>query len=460
MKLSRQNQVARAPERMVHMGLGAFFRAHQAWYTQQADPENQWGYVAFTGRSAKAADELEAQDGLYTLITRGPAGDAFDLMTPIVRAADGNDLGAFTAAVANPQTALVTLTITEAGYALAADGSLLDGAAQLAALATGTPNTALGRLAWALNERRQQRAGAIALVSCDNIPSNGQLLEGAMKQLMAVFGEPALNWMTNNVSFVSTSIDRITPKTTAAEVSLVAQKTGFEDASPVVTEPFHDWVLQGDFPAGRPAWEDAGARFVDHIEPFENRKLWLLNGSHSLLAYLGQLFGHTTVADAIADSRCLAAVENFWNEAQRTLNDESLNVPEYRAALLERFGNGRIAHQLAQIAIDGSTKVRVRIVPTAKAELAAGRSASGAATAIGAWITYRLSADKLANGLAADSRDSELAAIVAQSEGSWQAAVPKLVALLDPELAKNEYFLTQVGAVVTALHLTTQPQTA
>ena len=455
MKLDRQNQIARAPERMVHMGLGAFFRAHQVWYTQQADPENNWGYVAFTGRSAKAAQELEAQDGLYTLITRGAEGDQFDLMTPIVRAADGNDLSAFTAAIANPQTAVVTLTITEAGYALAADGTLLDGQIQLANLAAGNPQTALGRLTWALNERRQQRAGAIALVPCDNIPANGHLLEGALKQLMAVFGDSALAWLKTNVSFVSTSIDRITPKTTAAELVLVAEATGWDDQSPVVTEPFHDWVLQGEFPAGRPAWEKAGARFVEDIEPFENRKLWLLNGSHSLLAYLGQLLGHSTVSQAIADPRCLAAVENFWNEAERTLNNPGLNIAQYRAALLERFGNARIAHQLAQIAIDGSTKVRVRIVPTAKAELAAGQSASGAATAIAAWVSYRLSGQRIEVGLAADFRDAEISAIVAEAAAAgWQAAVPKLVALLDADLAANQYFMTQVSAVITALHLT------
>jgi len=456
MKLDRQNQIARAPERMVHMGLGAFFRAHQVWYTQQADPENDWGYVAFTGRSARAAQELEAQDGLYTLITRGTEGDQFDLMTPIVRAADGNDLSAFTAAIANPQTAVVTLTITEAGYALAADGTLLDGQIQLANLAAGNPQTALGRLTWALNERRQQRAGAIALVPCDNIPANGHLLEGALKQLMAVFGDSALAWLKTNVSFVSTSIDRITPKTTAAELVLVAEATGWDDQSPVVTEPFHDWVLQGEFPAGRPAWEKAGARFVEDIEPFENRKLWLLNGSHSLLAYLGQLLGHSTVSQAIADPRCLAAVDNFWNEAERTLNNPGLNIAQYRAALLERFGNARIAHQLAQIAIDGSTKVRVRIVPTAKAELAAGQSASGAATAIAAWVSYRLSGQLIEAGLAADSRDAEISVIVAEAaaEGGWQAAVPKLVALLDADLAANQYFMTQVSAVITALHLT------
>ena len=455
MKLDRQNQIARAPERMVHMGLGAFFRAHQVWYTQQADPENDWGYVAFTGRSARAAQELEAQDGLYTLITRGAEGDQFDLVTPIVRAADANDLSAFTAAIANPQTAVVTLTITEAGYALAADGTLLDGQIQLANLAAGNPQTALGRLTWALNERRQQRAGAIALVPCDNIPANGHLLEGALKQLMVVFGDSALAWLKTNVSFVSTSIDRITPKTTAAELVLVAEATGWDDQSPVVTEPFHDWVLQGEFPAGRPAWEKAGARFVEDIEPFENRKLWLLNGSHSLLAYLGQLLGHSTVSQAIADPRCLAAVDNFWNEAERTLNNPGLNIAQYRAALLERFGNARIAHQLAQIAIDGSTKVRVRIVPTAKAELAAGQSASGAATAIAAWVSYRLSGQRIEVGLAADFRDAEISAIVAEAAAAgWQAAVPKLVALLDADLAANQYFMTQVSAVITALHLT------
>jgi fructuronate reductase len=308
MKLTRANLatqtgvVAATPtERIVHIGLGAFHRAHQAWFTAQVDTEKQWGIVAFTGRSAKAAEELASQDGLFTLITRSEAGDQFEVIDSIVRAEDGNDTEAFTSAITNPETAIVTLTITEAGYGMDASGHV----------DTTNPPATLHRLAVALETRRRVNGQPIAIVSCDNMPSNGALLNVAMGDLFVSFGSESLAWMNANVSFVSTSIDRITPKTTEADIATVLSETGWGDCSPVVTEPFRDWVLEGEFPLGRPAWENAGARFVDRLEPFENRKLWLLNGSHSLLAYSGQLRGHETVADAIADKTCLEWVDAF-----------------------------------------------------------------------------------------------------------------------------------------------------
>jgi fructuronate reductase len=236
---------------------------------------------------------------------------------------------------------------------------------------------------------------------------------------------------------VSTSIDRITPKTTESDIEQVKKATGWSDSSPVVTEPFSDWVLQGNFPLGRPQWELSGATFVDEIEPFENRKLWLLNGSHSLLAYFGQLLGHKTVAEAIADNACLEAVQNYWDEAARHLLEDGLNVPAYREALLGRYQNPRIAHQLAQIAIDGSTKLRVRIAPVAKAEIAAGRSGQACAVAIGAWVSFVLASE--------DLRDSQLDRIERALQNDEDQRVQELVSIIDPGLAGNSEFMKLVS---------------
>ncbi|BBE24309.1 hypothetical protein MN0502_31920 [Arthrobacter sp. MN05-02] len=159
------------------------------------------------------------------------------------------------------------------------------------------------------------------------------------------------------MSFVGTSVDRITPRTTAEDISEVSARTGLIDDAPVITEPFSSWILAGDFPAGRPAWETAGAVFVGDLEPFENRKLWLLNGAHSLLAYCGLARGHHTVAEALDDPLCAEAVEAFWDEAQHHLTLPALDIPAYRDALRERFRNARIAHRLEQIAADGTTKI-------------------------------------------------------------------------------------------------------
>jgi fructuronate reductase len=440
MKLTRANLatktgvVAATPtERIVHIGLGAFHRAHQAWFTAQVDSKNEWGIVAFTGRSAKAAEELASQDGLFTLITRSEEGDQFEVIDSIVRAEDGNDTEAFTSAIANPQTAIVTLTITEAGYGMDASGHV----------DTVNPPATLHRLAVALETRRRVNGQPIAVVSCDNMPSNGALLKVAMGDLFASFGSESVAWMEANVSFVSTSIDRITPKTTEADIATVLAETGWDDCSPVVTEPFRDWVLQGEFPLGRPAWENAGARFVDHIEPFENRKLWLLNGSHSLLAYAGQLRGHETVAQAIADDTCLGWVEDFWNEAVQHLPAEGLDLANYRAALLGRFRNGKIAHRLAQIAIDGSTKLRVRIAPTAKAELAAGRDAKGCAVVIRAWVEFVIAK----TGRVEDSQAHAILqayASISDPVADREKLAISLVSIVDSELAANEKFMDLV----------------
>jgi fructuronate reductase len=345
----------RAPERIVHLGLGAFHRAHQAWYTKHAADASDWGIVAFTGRSPDLATALQKQDCLYTLVERGAEADSFELIDSIVRAVPGDDVDEFVRMVAAPETAILTLTITEAGYA---------------------PGPAMEKIALGLRARREAGSPPLAIVSCDNLPDNGGVVRRALED-----ADPGL---FDNVSFVSTSVDRITPRTAEGISAEVLKATGRLDAVPVVTEPFTDWVLSGEFPSGRPAWETAGARFVDDIEPWELRKLWMLNGAHTLLAAEGRLFGHSTVSEAIADPRCLAAVRALWAEDAHQLPD--LELDTYAAALLERFRNPRIVHSLDQIALDSLTKLRVRIVPVALKELAAGRPAAACAHAIAAFI--------------------------------------------------------------------------
>ena len=171
----------------------------------------------------------------------------------------------------------------------------------------------------ALAARRAAGAGPLAVVCCDNLSNNGTVARNAVAGFAGAWDAGLAAWIDANISFVSTSVDRITPRTTDADLAAVEAACGYRDNSPVVAEPFSNWVLSGDFPAGRPRWEDAGAVFVADIEPYENRKLWLLNGAHSLLAYAGQLRGHTTVAQALADPLCLQAVESFWDEAEANL---------------------------------------------------------------------------------------------------------------------------------------------
>ncbi|BCW52156.1 mannitol dehydrogenase family protein [Arthrobacter sp. StoSoilB13] len=420
-RLNREvKAVEKAPVRIVHLGLGAFHRSHQAWYTQHAGDAGDWGIASFTGRRPDVAKVLAEQDGLFTLVERSDAGDSFEVVGSVVEAIDGANIERLVELVSAPQTAVLTLTITEAAYAHGAD--------DLPRLVAGEqPTTPLGRLVLGLAARREADAGPLAVVSCDNLSDNGNVARAGVAEIALGFDPGLAAWIDNNVSFVSTSVDRITPRTTADDVALIGEQCGYRDEAPVVTEPFRNWVLSGHFPLGRPRWEDAGAVFVDDIEPYENRKLWLLNGAHSILAYAGQLRGHTTVAQALGDAVCRQAVEEFWDEAARHLPRGELHIPEYRTALLERFGNSRIAHHLAQIAMDGSTKLRMRALPVLRAERAAGRSGTAAARMIAVWSAYIA----LNPGL----QDPRASGIAAANELSGGARVAALLGLLDPDLA-------------------------
>ncbi|HEX3616444.1 MAG TPA: mannitol dehydrogenase family protein [Solirubrobacteraceae bacterium] len=357
------------PVRIVHIGIGNFSRAHQAWYTMAADSDHEWGISAFTGRRPDAAEALGPQQGLYTLIERGNERDSLSVIEVVSEVLPGSDLDHFTATVAAAQTALVTLTVTEAGYR--------PGAAP--------PQ----RLATALVERHRRHAGALAIVSCDNLHRNGEVLRERVIAAAEPIDAEAAGWIDREVSFVSTSVDRITPRITDADRALVVRELGLEDAAPVVTEPFSDWILSGEFPAGRPEWELAGARFVRDIEPWELRKLWMLNGAHSLLAFLGLPRGHTTVADAIGDGELVQAMQRFWDLAGPLLpNAAELELDAYRAQLYGRFANARMGYPLAQIAGDGLDKLRQRVVPVIKAAQRAGVPAAPAVCVVRAWARW------------------------------------------------------------------------
>jgi fructuronate reductase len=434
-----------AAVRIVHLGLGAFHRAHQAWYTAKVDQDSQWGIAAFTGRNPAAADGIASQDGLFHVVERSSTADDVTLVASIVEAHDGSNLARLRELLAAPATAIVTLTVTEAGYRLNTHG-LPDPtdplvAADLTALQATSSHphclpelhTTLGRLLHGLQARRAADAGPIAIVPCDNMPDNGDVVRQAVLHLAASVDPLLADWIRDTVAFVSTSVDRITPRTMPADIDTVESLTGWRDNAVVVTEPFTDWVLSGDFPAGRPDWEHAGVRFVDEIAPFESRKLWLLNGAHSLLAYTARQHGHETVAVAINDPDCLAAVDSFWDEAVQHLpTTVDLGLGDYRAALLDRFRNPRIEHRLAQIANDGVAKLRIRILPVLLAERGRGRTGAAALHAITGWIGQVMPGGILATGVITDPAESEIRAAAALPR---EQAIPALLRLIDPDLA-------------------------
>ncbi|GAA2552542.1 mannitol dehydrogenase family protein [Winogradskya consettensis] len=372
----------------LHLGLGNFFRAHQAWYTG-ADP--RWSITAFTGRSPDLADELTRRDCRYNLVVRGPSEDRTEPQTAITTALPGTDLTAWRSWMSRPSVAVLTLTVTEAAYA----------------------DFVPARLVAGLAARRAAGAGSIAIIPCDNIPANGS----TTAQAVAALADPALaTWITDNVSFVSTMVDRITPRNPTPGVD-------------VITEPFTEWILSGTFPAGRPTWEAAGARFVTDVRPHETRKLFLLNGAHTLLAYAGSALGHTTVASAVADPTCRTWLNEWWDEASRHVPLPAPELLTYRAALLTRFANPRIHHTLAQIATDGSQKLPIRVLPVLRAERSAGRMPTAALRIVSAWINHL-------RGAGAPLNDPAAAPYLQRAASSRD-----ILTLLAPDLTHDEALL-------------------
>ena len=439
-----------APVRMVHLGLGNFTRAHQAWYTEHASDADQWGIAAFTGRRPTMAEILTPQDGLYTLITKGAEGDSYEVISSVSHVHPASDFAQLVDYFVSPELAVVTSTVTEAGYYRADNGSLDTGSPDVAAdleaikgieadvdaIKELAPTTAPVKVALGLLARRAAGQGKLTILPCDNIPDNGPSFGRVIRDAAAAADPTLPEWIDENVSFATCMVDRITPATTDTEIEDVEKAQGYVDASPVPTEPFNEWVIQGEFPAGHPDWESAGAQIVDDVEPFEQRKLWMLNGSHSLMAYAGPILGVETVFDAIKDERIRPIVLQWWEEA-----GPGLEVPwqEYAQALIERYENASIRHLLAQIAADGSQKIPVRIAPTLKRHRTEGKLPMGAITAVAAWTLHL-------RGLGAPVKDAAADKVQALVGGELKDDVKNVVAYVAPELTDDAELINAVTA--------------
>ncbi|MBZ9658990.1 mannitol dehydrogenase family protein [Mesorhizobium sp. ESP-6-4] len=382
---------------IVHLGVGAFHRAHQAAYVDAclAHGESDWGIIGVSLRSPDTRDALKPQDGLYTLAIRDSAGEQLQVIGSIqslLVAPEGP--GAVLAALTDPRIRIVTLTITEKAYLRAADGTLDSAHPEIVHdLANpGSPKTAHGFLAESLARRRAAGTPPFTVLCCDNLPANGATLHRLMVEFAELRdsreGDAHLaRHIADEVAFPSSMVDRIVPATTDADRVRIAGELSIDDAWPVMTEPFCQWVIEDRFPAGRPAWEKFGVTMVEDVGPFEDMKLRLLNGAHSGIAYLGLLSGHATVDRAFADPSIRQFVDWLWAEAIPTLPQEAgLDTSAYTAELAERFSNTALAHRTAQIANDGSQKLPQRIVASALARLEAGLLPEHLSLVVAAWI--------------------------------------------------------------------------
>lgn len=416
---------------IVHLGVGAFHRAHQAAYVDDclAAGETGWGIVGASLQSASTAEALQPQDGLYTLAERGSDGERLrvvgSLQSVLVAPQDPARL---LDALTDPNIRIVTLTITEKAYLRNAGGELDAAHAGIVAdLANpARPQTAHGFLIEALARRRAAGTEPFTILSCDNLPSNGATLHRLLLQFAAL-RDADLAKHVESVSCPSSMVDRIVPATTDADRARVSQALGVQDTWPVMTEPFRQWVIEDNFSAGRPQWERFGVEMVRDVRPFEEMKLRLLNGAHSSIAYLGLLAGHDTVAKSFGDPAIRSFVQALWAEAAPTLPDDAgLDTDSYTQALTRRFDNTALQHRTAQIANDGSQKLPQRIIGSALDRLAGGAGADHLMLTIAAWIrAVELRGTKLPSAHFTDPLDAPLAKIAqaASSAGDTVADV-------------------------------------
>ncbi|MGP2490352.1 mannitol dehydrogenase family protein [Mesorhizobium sp. PUT5] len=447
---------------IVHLGVGAFHRAHQAVYTDDVLGAGDlgWGIVGASLRSPDTRDALAPQDGLYTLASRDGAGERLRVIgsgAGLLVAPE--DPQALLAAMADPQVRIVSLTVTEKGYCHSPASGELDEAHPDIVHDLGAPNaprSAVGFIVEAIARRRAAGARPFTLLSCDNLPANGRTLKRVVSRFARLRDADLGRFVADEIACPSTMVDRIVPATTDADHTAIAGALGVEDAWPVVTEPFSQWVVEDDFGAGRPEWERSGVTFVKDVDPYELMKLRLLNGSHSTLAYLGYLAGHETVAAAMAAPGFAKLVRDMMDEeATPTLAGlEGVDLGAYKDDLVARFRNPALRHRTWQIAMDGSQKLPQRLLGTIRDRIASGAPFARLALGVAAWIRYASGTDE--KGAPIDVRDP-LAATMrerardADTAGGLVAAFLRLEQVFGTDLAAEPVFARTVETALAGL---------
>jgi fructuronate reductase len=393
---------------IVHLGVGAFHRAHQAAYTDDVihSGDFRWSTVGASLRAADTRDALKPQDWLYAVTEADQSGERLKVIGSLqgLHVAPENP-GALLAMMCRPAVKIVSLTITEKGYCHdPVTAELNDDHADIQhdIAHSSAPRSAPGYIARAIKLRRESNLAPFTVLCCDNLPANGDTVRKVVSRLGALQDGELGRYIKDAIAFPSTMVDRIVPATTDDDRKRISAALGLRDSWPVMTEAFSQWVIEDNFPAGRPGW---AATFVSDVGPYETMKLRLLNGSHSCIAYLGYLSGHETVSDAMQD-------ENLANFVRRLMDEESTptlqlprgaDVESYKTALIRRFYNPALRHRTWQIAMDGSQKLPQRLLGTARDRLKIGAPIDCLALGVAAWMRYVTGVD--AQGKPIDVRD-------------------------------------------------------
>ncbi|MFS2222319.1 fructuronate reductase [Pantoea sp. B65] len=390
----------RLVSRIVHLGCGAFHRAHQAVFTHHLleSSDSDWGICEVSlmpGNSARLIDQLKAQNLLYTVAERGAQSSELKIIGAVKEALHPQSVGSagILQAMARAETAIVSLTITEKGYCTDAASGQLDLSHPLIKQDLANPQqpkSAIGYIVEALSLRRQQGLQAFSVMSCDNMRENGQVAKAAVIGLAKARDAGLAQWIAANVTFPSTMVDRIVPAATEETLRQIGEQLGVFDPCAIACEPFRQWVIEDHFVNGRPAWDNVGAQFVADVAPFEMMKLRMLNGSHSFLAWLGYLAGYQTVADTMSNAAYRkAALALMLDEQAPTLSmPAGTDLNRYAGMLIERFSNPSLRHRTWQIAMDGSQKLPQRLLDPIRLHLAQGHQWRHLALGVAGWMRY------------------------------------------------------------------------
>lgn len=423
---------------IVHLGIGAFHRAHQAFYTEAVLNKfgGDWGIIGSSLRSASVRDQLVPQDCLYTLVERSGEGEKLQLIGAVLDTLVGpENPAALVAQMAADNIKIVSLTITEKGYCHdPATGNLNlnhpDIIHDLAHL--DKPVSAIGFLVSALKQRFDNNQKAFTLLSCDNLPNNGEVLEKVVCQFAEKIAPAFAQWIKTNATFPCTMIDRIVPATTDEDRREIEARLSLRDEGMVVCEPFSQWVVEDKFADGRPEWEQVGVLLVEDVRVFEKIKLRLLNGAHSTMAYTGYLSGFDYISEVMEQPAFVNLVKTYMaREAGETVTAPAgFDIEAYKQQLRERFSNKALKHRTWQIAMDGSQKLPQRLLETLREQLQGNGHIDILCLGVAAWIRYVSGVDEKGNAIeVSDPLAKELRAACDANQGNPAGMVHAVISI-------------------------------
>lgn len=449
--------------KIVHLGFGAFHRAHQAVYADMlaADHHSDWGYceVNLIG-GEKQIDDLKAQDYLYSVCEMS-YNDWHSRVIGVAKEALHADLDGIEQVIkvmVRPEIAIVSITVTEKGYCYLPSTASIDKDHPLIKhdLEQPTqPKSVPGVIVEALRLRKEQGLKSFTVMSCDNMPENGHVTRNVVLALAKERDIDLAHWIESNVTFPSTMVDRIVPAVTPETMVKIQQQLGgIDDQAGVAGEPFKQWVIEDNFIAGRPKWQKVGAELVQDVLPYEEMKLRMLNGSHSFLAYLGYLAGYQHIDECMQDENYVKTARHLMLQEQAaTLRVQNVDLAAYADSLLERYRNTGLKHRTWQIAMDGTLKLPQRMLDSVRFHLAAHTSFDCLALGIAGWMRYVSGFDDAGKVIeVSDPSVNRLQELVANSQNGEQ----RVKALLSLEhvfgdLSDNTKFVETVTKAYRAL---------